>query len=143
MTGLGRSTSMDLPRREPRHVVPAISICIQVDFHVEAEPFIGRLWDVSQSGACLLFPKRCPLNMGHSGRLHLHHPNIGEMITTRAELVWVDELDHVVYAGALFLEPIHFEHTFLNMLMRGRSAGTSRGPLRNLRDLPNDLLGLP
>ncbi len=102
MAALGRSTSMDLPRREPRHIVPAIGICIQVDFHVEAEPFIGRL--------------------------HLHHPNIGETITTRAELVWVDELDHVVYAGALFLEPIHFEHTFLNMLMPG--------PLC-------DLLGLP
>jgi hypothetical protein len=48
------------PRKEIRRIVPAISMSIRVDFHAShptAETsFIGRLWEVSSAGACVLFP---------------------------------------------------------------------------------------
>jgi hypothetical protein len=107
------------PRREPRYIVPAISVCIEVEFQAEQRPMIGRLWDVSQSGACLLFPRRHPIAPGMSGPLILKPPNIGEPIRTRAEILWVDRLRVASYAGARFLETINFGTTFLAMLMRG------------------------
>lgn len=122
------------PRREPRYIVPAISVCIEVEFLPEGSPLMGRLWDVSQSGACLLFPKRHAVGVGHSGPLILKPPGIGEPIRTRAEILWVDRLRIASYAGASFLETIDFNSTFLAMLMRGEGrdkVGISR----------NDLLG--
>ncbi|MFM7511824.1 MAG: PilZ domain-containing protein [Cyanobium sp.] len=107
------------PRREPRYIVPAISVCIEVEFLPEGRPLIGRLWDVSQSGACLLFPRRHAVAVGHRGPLILKPPGIGEPIRTRAEILWVDSLRIAFYSGARFLERIQFESTFLAMLMRG------------------------
>lgn len=129
------------PRREPRHVVPAISFSIQADFHGAVQCHVGRLWDVSHSGACLLFPARHPLVVGDSGSLVLHPPNIGTAIETRAELVWVDRLRHASYAGVLFLEAVTFEDSFLAMLMR-RSGGEQRLPLQRWDDGDGDQLWL-
>ena len=130
------------PRREPRHIVPAISVCIEVEFMAESSPFIGRLWDISQSGACLLFPRRHAVATGHSGPLILKPPNIGEPIRTRAEILWVDRLRIASYAGARFLEAIDFDNTFLSRLMRSdprSNAALSRHDLLNDGD---PLLGL-
>jgi hypothetical protein len=130
------------PRREPRYIVPAISVWIEVEFQAEAKPFIGRLWDISLLGACLLFPRRHAVATGHSGPLILKPPNIGEPIRTRAEILWVDQLRVASYAGARFLETIDFDSTFLGMLMRGdprASSSLSRHDLLNDRD---PLLGL-
>jgi hypothetical protein len=123
------------PRREPRYIVPAISLWIEVEFLPEDRPLMGRLWDVSQSGACLLFPRRHAVAVGHSGPLIIKPPGIGEPIRTRAEILWVDRLRIVSYAGARFLETIDFNSTFLAMLMRGEGrdqAGLGRHDL--LRD---------
>ncbi|QVL53848.1 MAG: PilZ domain-containing protein [Cyanobium sp. M30B3] len=120
------------PRREPRFIVPAISVYIEVEFQPEGKPLIGRLWDVSQSGACLLFPRRHVVAVGHSGPLILKPPSIGAPIRTRAEILWVDRLRVASYAGARFLETIDFQSTFLAMLMRGdprANAGLSRHDL--------------
>ncbi|MFO0103742.1 MAG: PilZ domain-containing protein, partial [Cyanobium sp.] len=59
------------PRREPRYIVPSISVCIEVEFLPEGRPLLGRLWDVSPSGACLLVPWRHAVAVGHRGPLIL------------------------------------------------------------------------
>ena len=110
------------PRNEERHIVPSISMTIQVDFHVDPIPFVGRLWDVSASGACLLFPIREPVVPGLSGSLTIHHPTFGDPIRLRASSLWVDRLESSSYVGVRFLEAIDFEDTFLRVLMR-RSGG--------------------
>lgn len=123
---------MVLPRREPRFIVPAISVCIEVEFQPGNTLVIGRLWDISHAGACLLFPIRHAVAVGQRGSLILKPPSIGEPIRTRAELLWVDRLRMASYVGALFLETVPFEHTFLAVLMRhdGRPAtGMSRHEL--------------
>ena len=122
-------------------MVPAISISIPVDFHVPAIPelCVGRLWDVSQSGACLLFPTKVRSAPGYSGKLTMHHPNIGDAIHAEAELIWVDRLSQAVYTGALFRERINFEQTFLSILVRN-SRDTPSRPLINLREDPGHLL---
>lgn len=114
-----------IPRREPRFVVPAISISIQVDLLVPPDLFVGRLWDVSQSGACLQFPARCQIRPGMAGALTIHHPSVGSSIHTRAVLLWTDRLKNVVYAGAFFQEPVRFEQTFLKILMRSARTTSS------------------
>ena len=53
--------------------MPSISMTIQIDFHVDPISFIGRLWDVSSSGACLLFPIREPVVPGLVGTLTIQH----------------------------------------------------------------------
>ncbi|MBM5824725.1 MAG: PilZ domain-containing protein [Cyanobacteria bacterium M_surface_10_m2_119] len=132
---------MAKPRREPRHVVPAISFCIPVDFFAGDELYVGRLGDISQTGDCLVFPPHHRVSVGSSGPLVMHHPNVGEPIHARGELLWIDDLDHALYTGFSFLDPIDFERTFLRMLL-GRSSGTSAtGRLRSLRDIAQDMDG--
>jgi hypothetical protein len=128
-----------IPRREPRFVVPAISISIQIDFEVPPDLFIGRLWDVSQSGACLLFPARFAVRPGMAGGLTIHHPSVGSSIQTRAKLLWTDRLNNVVYAGALFQESVPFEQTFLKILMRPSRAPSPLPPLFDEASRPDVL----
>jgi hypothetical protein len=120
------------PRNEERHIVPSISMTIQVDFHVDPVPFVGRLWDVSASGACLLFPIREPVVPGLSGSLTIHHPTFGDPIRLRANSLWVDRLESSSYVGVRFLEAIDFETTFLRVLMC-RSGGST--PVAGFADL--------
>ena len=110
------------PRNEERHIVPSISMTIQVDFHVDPVPFVGRLWDVSASGACLLFPIREPVVSGLAGSLTIHHPTFGDPIRLRASSLWVDRVQSSFYVGVRFLEVIDFDATFLRVLIR-RSGG--------------------
>ena len=146
--GFGAQASRDsgdgqIPRREPRFVVPAISISIQVDLLVPPDLFVGRLWDVSQSGACLLFPARCQIQPGMAGALTIHHPSVGSSIHTRAVLLWTDRLNTVVYAGAFFQEPVRFEQTFLSMLMRSARTTSSLPQLFDPQGRPDALPGGP
>lgn len=146
--GFGTQASRDsgdgqIPRREPRFVVPAISISIQVDLLVPPDLFVGRLWDVSQSGACLLFPARCQIQPGMAGALTIHHPSVGSSIHTRAVLLWTDRLNTVVYAGAFFQEPVRFEQTFLSMLMRSARTTSSLPQLFDPQGRPDALPGGP
>jgi hypothetical protein len=120
------------PRNEERHIVPSISMTIQIDFHVDPLRFIGRLWDVSSSGACLLFPIREPVVTGLVGTLTIQHPIFGDPIRLRASSLWVDRLESASFVGVRFLETFDFNITFLKVLMR-RSGGHT--PLADFSDL--------
>lgn len=97
---------------------------IQVDWQVGSQPIVGGLWDISASGACLLFPIREQLSAGLEGSLTIHHPTFGDPIRLRASALWVDRLDTASYLGVRFLESVDFETTFLRALMR-RSGGVT------------------
>lgn len=120
------------PRKEERHIVPSISMTIQIDFYVDLISFIGRLWDVSSSGACLLFPIREPVVPGLVGTLTIQHPIFGDPIRLRASSLWVDRLESASYVGVRFLETVDFNTTFLKVLMR-RSGGYT--PVASFGDL--------
>ena len=79
--------------------MPSISMTIQIDFHVDPISFIGRLWDVSSSGACLLFPMREPVVPGFVGTLKIHQPTFGDPIRLRASSLWDDLLESASYVG--------------------------------------------
>ena len=110
------------PRKEERHIVPSIRMTIQIDFHVDLMSVIGRLCDVSCSGAWLLFPIREPVMPGLVGTLTIQHPIFGDSIRLRASSLWVDWLASASYVGVWFLETIDFNTTSLKVLMR-RSGG--------------------
>ena len=95
--------------------MPSISMTIQIDFYVDPVPFIGRLWDVSSSGACLLFPIREPVVPRWVGSL------------------WVDRLESAAYVGVRFLETVDFNTTFLKVLMRRSGGHTPVGGFGDLR----------
>jgi hypothetical protein len=88
---------------------------IQIDFYVDPISFIGRLWDVSSSGACLLFPIREPVVPGLVGTLTIQHPIFGDPIRLRASSLWVDRLESASYVGVRFLETVDFNTTFLKV----------------------------
>ena len=79
--------------------MPSISMTIQIEFNVNPVPFIGRLWDVSSSGACLLFPMREPVVPGLVGTLKIHQPTFGDPIRLRASSLWDDLLESASYVG--------------------------------------------
>ena len=95
--------------------MPSISMTIQIDFHVDPVPFIGRLWDVSSSGACLLFPIREP------------------GVPRWASSLWVDRLESASFVGVRFLETVDFNTTFLKVLMRRSAGHTPVGGFGDLR----------
>ena len=103
------------PRNEESHIVPSISMTIQIEFHVDPVPFIGRLWDVSSSGACLLFPIREPV------------------VPRWASSLWVDRLESASFVGVRFLETVDFNTTFLKVLMRRSGGYTPVGDFGDLR----------
>ena len=100
------------PRNEERHIVPSISLTIQSEFHVDPVPFVGRLWDVSASGACLLFPIREPVVPGLSGSLTIHHPTFDGPIRLRASSLGGERLPSSSFVWVRVLENIDFGHTF-------------------------------
>jgi len=112
--------------------VPSIRMTIQIDFHVDLMSFIGRLCDVSSSGARLLFPIREPVVPGLVGTPTIQHPIFGDSIRLRASSLWVDWLASASYVGVRFLETIDFNTTFLKVLMR-RSGGYT--PVGSFGDL--------
>ena len=112
--------------------MPSIRMTIQIDFHVDLMSFIGRLCDVSSSGARLLFPIREPVVPGLVGTPTIQHPIFGDSIRLRASSLWVDWLASASYVGVRFLETIDFNTTFLKVLMR-RSGGYT--PVGSFGDL--------
>lgn len=112
-------------RKENRQVVPVISFIIQVELRLPTRDLRARLWDVSQSGACLLLPATSDLTPGDHGELILHHPNGGESISTQGEVRWIDRLRNAAYAGVTFTQQVDFSTTFLAMLLSRSNRHTS------------------
>lgn len=109
-----------IPRREERSPVPAIGVAIKADFLDGSTPHVGRLWDVSPSGACLWFPsQQFSGRAGVIGQVVIHHPSDPLTIPIPARLAWVDVLARATYAGFEFLERNDFSHTFLRLVIRG------------------------
>lgn len=113
-----------IPRREERSPVPAIGVAIKADFLDGPQVHVGRLWDVSSSGACLWFPSQqfggpgSP-QAGQQGQVVIHHPSDPLTIPIAARLAWVDVLARATYAGFEFLERHDFSTTFLRLVIRG------------------------
>jgi hypothetical protein len=72
------------PRNEERPIVPSISMTIQIGFYVNPVPFVGRLWDVSASGASLPFPIRGPVVPGLAGSLTIPYPTFLPVLMRRS-----------------------------------------------------------
>ncbi len=113
-----------IPRREERSPVPAIGVAIKSDFVDGLLVHVGRLWDVSPSGACLWFPSQhftgpTAPRAGVVGQVVIHHPSDPLTIPIAARLAWVDVLARATYAGFEFLERNDFSDTFLRLVIRG------------------------
>ena len=113
-----------IPRREERSPVPAIGVAIKADFREGSTAHVGRLWDVSPSGACLWFPSQSfdgptAPQAGLVGQVVIHHPSDPLTIPIAARLAWLDVLARATYAGFEFLEPNDFSTTFLRLVIRG------------------------
>jgi hypothetical protein len=72
----------EAPRSEERFLLPAVTIWIPATLKARNGDLHGRLWDVSQSGCCLLFPPGSGLYPGMAGPLMITHPSSNQMIST-------------------------------------------------------------
>ncbi|MEA5423028.1 MULTISPECIES: PilZ domain-containing protein [unclassified Synechococcus] len=112
------ATSMvEQPRREERFLLPAITIWIGAIFTVNDLQHHGRLWDISWSGCCLLFPPGERVNASQKGSLLISHPSTNSVIPTAVMVMWVDREAGGTYAGCRFSRRVDFSQTFLRGLM--------------------------
>ncbi|MCT0226228.1 PilZ domain-containing protein [Synechococcus sp. CS-1328] len=108
---------VEQPRREERFLLPAITIWIGGIFTVNNVHLHGRLWDISWSGCCMLFPPGEGVHAGQRGSLLISHPTTSSVILTAGLVMWVDREAGGTYAGCRFTKKVDFNQTFLNVLM--------------------------
>ncbi len=93
----------------------------------EQEHTTSRLWDVSHSGCCLLFPPGLGVHPGVSGELVISHPMSNQSIPGSILILWVDREAGGTYAGAASPAESNFSRTFLNSLMHPQDQGRPPG----------------
>ncbi len=103
------------PRGEPRHTVPIFSITIRSEFSLGADRFVGQLWDISRSGACLRSFGPTPCGGRALVRLHDHAGD--GVIEKMATLLWSDAVLQIHYLGLRFDQPLAAEAAFLGTLL--------------------------
>jgi hypothetical protein len=105
-----------LPAREPRFSAPFFQILVKVEVVLQDNCYLGHLWDVSRSLACIRSFQQVP--MGSPAQIRFHDPSEAEFIEARGELVWMNQLRGAHYAGLRFEEGFDISKTFLRLLIK-------------------------
>ena len=103
-------------RKEPRYSVPVHGIVISVEVFVGNQRYVGQLWDVSRSGACLRLFMAVPTAV--EARIRIHEPSERMVIETNAHLIWINHVMGAYYLGMSFDQPIDLASTFLSPLLQ-------------------------
>lgn len=117
------------PRQEPRHTVPIFSIQIRAECFLDQDRYVGNLWDVSPTGACVRSSDPIP----PTGRVRVRlHDHAGDgMVERLATLMWSDSVMNAHYVGLRFDEPLGDDCGFLRTLLH-LSANPPAHPLSRL-----------
>jgi hypothetical protein len=102
-------------RRDIRYSVPVFSIRIHTEILVDDQRYVGLLWDVSRSGACVRSFEKMPARQ--NVLIRFHDPSRMEVIERTGRLIWVDLVMKAYYAGMSFDQPIDSHNTFLSRLL--------------------------
>ena len=91
------------------------SIRIHTEILVGDQRYVGLLWDVSRSGACVRSFEKVPARQ--NVLIRFHDPSRTEVIERTGRLIWVDLVMKAYYAGMSFDQPIDSHNTFLSRLL--------------------------
>ncbi|MCP9901993.1 PilZ domain-containing protein [Cyanobium sp. Cruz CV13-4-11] len=109
-----------LPAREPRFSAPFFQILIRVELFIRDNCYLGHLRDGSRSGACIRSFQ--PVPTGSPAQIRFHDPSDEEIIETRVELVWMNQLRGAHYSGLRFEEGFDITKTFLRLLLKAEES---------------------
>lgn len=105
-------------RKETRFPAPLLDLPLLVELVLEdeAQRYVGRLWDISRSGACVRLQEK--VFAGENGVLRIRDPGARQVIETLTHTVWSRQISESHFLGLRFPEPLDPQHTFLSQLMR-------------------------
>ena len=125
------ASSTLIPRRDRRHLVPFASVKLVAELQPAvsqgpAETWIGHVWDVSESGACLCFPD-VPAVPASAGALQLRilPPGGGPALEVPCRLIWRDSVHGAHFLGLELATPLALASTFLAEHLASRPVATS------------------
>ena len=99
-----------------------------MEIFLDDQRYVGNLWDVSLSGACVRSAEPIPA----SGQvlLCLHDHTSEDMVERTGTLLWSDYVMNAYYAGFCFDEPLDddcgFLRTMLNIPVRSPASRLAR-----------------
>lgn len=112
MTGSGPQ----IPRRFKRYPLPSslAVVSVEVRLYAGAELLVGKLWDISPAGTCLVLPgnqsRLCP---GDEGELTVRDPHSSDELTLGFQVRWVEADNMLSFVGCQFVEGILDSDGFL------------------------------
>ena len=118
-TLISEAPRVKVARRGKRFSLPTCNVHVHVDVYTPDKLQSGRLWDVSQHGACLLL--RSPLSPNQVVHLKIHAPSGDQVIEAKANVKWQDSVMGSYYTGLSFINPLDLAVTFLASLIRNSS----------------------
>jgi len=117
-----------IPRWDRRHLVPFASVKLVAELQPAvsqgpAETWVGHVWDVSESGACLCFPA-VPASAG-ALQLRILPPGGGPALKAPCRLIWPDSVHGAHFLGLELATPLVLASTFLAEHLASRPVATS------------------
>jgi hypothetical protein len=109
------SSRHQIERRFKRYPLPTALAVVSAEFRTDqGELPVGKLWDISLSGTCLVLPGRQTLAPGNGGLLLIHDPNSSEELALMVEVRWVDAANQVTFVGCQFVADLLPSGSFLD-----------------------------
>lgn len=125
------ASSSLIPRREQRHLLPFASVQLVAEVRAAgsdpaADAWVGHLWDVSESGACLCVPEALTHpEVAGPLQLRILPPGGGPALELPCRLIWRDSVHGAHFLGLELAEPLALASTFLAEHLAVRAASAS------------------
>ena len=107
-----------LPRFSMPTGVAQVTAKLELVVARSVEPLMGRLWDVSHNGGCLVLHGHRQIVVPVGSRLQIRDPTSHAVHHLEAELRWCAPLSHTTFVGMLFTGGPAPAETFLAAYMR-------------------------
>jgi hypothetical protein len=110
-----------IPRREERHLLPFSSVVLKAELVANRFSYLGYLWDVSSSGACLCLSEDAEiLTNGEEVSIRFHGPKQDQSLTSTCRIAWLNTVHGARFVGVELTETMDLTSTFFHQLLSPR-----------------------
>lgn len=110
-----------IPRREERHLLPFYSVVLKAELYASSFSYLGYLWDVSSSGACLCLNEEAEtLINGEEVSIRFYGPNQDQPLTSTCRIAWLNSVHGARFVGVELTETMDLTRTFFQQLLTPR-----------------------